>query len=386
MNNYMFSLKRFENGRKNRTFAVSINYIRMKQKILSILLILVVGFISHAYAISLDGPYIIYNNDGSVRIISVTADSILRDTTLASLPTDFSVKVQYDEGHSEFTVPLHKIEQPKSLYSMPKKLFVCSDPHGRMDCFLSLLQGNGIVDKDLNWAYGKNHLMIIGDVFDRGDDVLPIFWLIYKLEAEAEAAGGKVSFLLGNHETLVLMNDLRYTNEKYTQLAKTLGMKYPELFAKNTELGRWLNTRNTIEIIGKNLFTHAGLSREFYDQNLTIDEVNKTVPLGLYKRKAERKEAGELIYFLYATYGPIWYRGLVREEEKYHPVSSDTLNLILKRYHAKRIIVGHTIFDEPSFFYNGRVIAVNVDNAKNKAARKGRAVLIEGKKITVVGE
>jgi len=358
----------------------------MKQKILSIILILCIGFISRAYAISLDGPYIIYNNDGSVRIISVTADSILRDTTLASLPADFSVKVKYDEGRSEFTVPLHKIEQPKSRYSMPKKLFVCSDPHGRMDCFLSLLQGNGVVDKDLNWAYGKNHLMIIGDVFDRGDDVLPIFWLIYKLEAEAEAAGGKVSFLLGNHETLVLMNDLRYTNEKYSQLADTLGMKYPELFAKNTELGRWLNTRNTIEIIGKNLFTHAGLSQEFYDQNLTIDEVNKTVPLGLYKRKTERKEAGELIYFLYASYGPIWYRGLVREEKKSHPVSSDSLNLILKRYHANRIIVGHTIMDEPSFFYNGKVVAVNVDNAKNKAAHKGRAVLIEGKKITVVGE
>mgnify|MGYP000243614500 CR=1 FL=1 len=36
----------------------------------------------------------------------------------------------------------------------------------------------------------------------------------YKLEEEAAKAGGHVSFMLGNHEPMVLANDLRYTKEK----------------------------------------------------------------------------------------------------------------------------------------------------------------------------
>ena len=70
-----------------------------------------------------------------------------------------------------------------------------SDPHGRLDCVVSLLQGNGIIDENLNWNYDSNHLMILGDIFDRGDDVTQILWLIYKLEQEAAQAGGCVSFL-----------------------------------------------------------------------------------------------------------------------------------------------------------------------------------------------
>lgn len=69
--------------------------------------------------------------------------------------------------------------------------------------------------------------MIIGDIFDRGKDVPQIFWLFYKLEEEAAKAGGHVSFMLGNHEPMVLANDLRYTKEKYKILAEKLKMKYP---------------------------------------------------------------------------------------------------------------------------------------------------------------
>lgn len=70
-----------------------------------------------------------------------------------------------------------------------------SDPHGRLDCVISLLQGNGVINDNYQWNFGSNHLVIIGDIFDRGKDVLQIFWLFYKLEDEAVKAGGHVSFL-----------------------------------------------------------------------------------------------------------------------------------------------------------------------------------------------
>lgn len=336
--------------------------------------------------ISADGPYVLYHEDGSVRIISVNSQGILKDTIYQTLPEDFVLSVTSSKGDYTFQVPLHGIQRPSYKYKQSEKVFVISDPHGRLDCVVSLLQGNGVIDENMNWTYGSNHLMIIGDIFDRGDDVTQIFWLVYKLEQEASLAGGCVSFLLGNHEPMVLANDLRYCTPKYHTLAERLSIPYSQLFGNNTELGRWLATRNTIQIIGKDLYVHAGLSEEFYERNLSISTVNKEISRALFMGKKERKVLSELTAFLYGNSGPIWYRGLVRDATKYNPISFNKLKKILKRYHVKRIIVGHTIFDDVSTFYNQKVINVNVNNAKNRKNGLGRGLLIENKKYLIIGD
>jgi len=337
-------------------------------------------------ALTADGPYILHNDDGSARVITVTPKGKITDKTVAHLPADYSFNVVSHDGRHKFRVSLHKFQRPAWQYAQPAKMFVMSDPHGNLDCVVSLLQGNGVIDKKLRWSFGGNKLVVIGDIFDRGNDVMQIYWLLYKLEKEAAEAGGSVDVMLGNHEPMVLMNDLRYTKRKYTQLADTLGMKYPKLLNRDSEMGRWICSRNTMTKAGDYLFVHAGLSKQFYDENLTIPTVNEQMELGLYKKRAERKAVSPLVSFLHGSYGPLWYRGMVRTEEKYHPLAADTLQMILDRYAVKRIIVGHTIFPDISTFYDGHVIGVNVDNAKNRDERRGRAILIEGERICVVGD
>ena len=336
--------------------------------------------------LSVDGPYILYQPDGSVRVISVNKKLKIEDKTYTKLSKKYSFRVTDHKGNYSFKVRLHSIERPEWKYDKPEKTFVMSDPHGRLDCVISLLQGNGVIDKKLRWNFGRNHLVIIGDVFDRGKDVPQIFWLFYKLEEEAAKAGGHVSLLLGNHEPLVMANDLRYTKDKYKVLAKRLGMKYPQLVGSNTELGRWLGTRNTMQIIGDGLYVHAGLSKDFYDKNLEIPFVNQEMSKALFMTKKERKALSPLTAFLYSNDGPIWYRGLVRKEAKYKPLSTDSLQMVLDRYQVKRLLIGHTIFKDISTFYNGKVIDVNVDNKENRNKRRGRAVLIEGNTYYVVGD
>lgn len=336
--------------------------------------------------VSADGPYVIYQEDGSIRIITVDSQGVLKDSIYHVLPEDYVLSVTSSKGEYSFQVPLHPIRRPSWKYKQPKKVFVMSDPHGQLDCVVSLLQGNGVIDEGLNWKYGTNHLMIIGDVFDRGNDVTQIFWLIYKLEQEALHAGGCVSFLLGNHEPMVLANDLRYCTPKYHALAEKLGIPYSCLFGANSELGKWLATRNTMQTIGRDLYVHAGLSKEFYEWNLKIPSVNEEMSKALFMGKKERKELSGLTAFLYGNSGPIWYRGMVRDKAKYNPIPSDTLARILKRYDAKRIIVGHTIFEDVSTFYDKRVVDVNVNNAKNHEMGLGRGLLIEGKKYMIVGD
>lgn len=268
--------------------------------------------------LSADGPYVIYEPDGKVRVISVTAQGQIEDTTYTVLPQDFTLHVTDHKGRYPFDVKLHPVKRPEWQYRQPDKVFVMSDPHGKLNCVMSLLRGNNVIDKDYHWSFGTNHLVVIGDIFDRGKDVPQIFWLFYKLEKEAADAGGHVSFLLGNHEPLVTANDLRYTKEKYKTLARKLGMDYPALFGPDTELGKWLGTRNTMQTIGPNLYVHAGLGKEFYDRDLNIPTVNEEMSRALFMSKKERKALSPLTAFLYGNSGPIWYRGLVRTDAKYH--------------------------------------------------------------------
>lgn len=336
--------------------------------------------------LSADGPYVIYNPDGGTRVISVDAKGKIKNTTYVALPGDFTLHVVDHKGRYPFDVKLHPAERPAWKYTRPDKVFVMSDPHGRLDCVISLLRGNGVIDKNYRWNFGKNHLVVIGDIFDRGKDVPQIFWLIYKLEKEAEDAGGHVSFLLGNHEPMVLANDMRYTKGKYKALAEKLNLQYPRLFGPDTELGRWLASRNTMQIIGRDLYVHAGLGKEFYDLNLRIPTVNKEMSRALFMNKKERKALSPLTAFLYGNSGPIWYRGLVRTDAKYHPLPQDSLQMILKRYQVEHVIVGHTIFKDISTFYEGRVIGVNVDNEENRKKKRGRALLIDRNRYLVVGD
>ncbi len=324
-----------------------------------------------------DGPYIIHSIDGSTRVVEVDVEGNIRDTTYATLPDDYSFEVVSHDGRHRFTVSLHHVERPQWQYEMSGKVFVMSDPHGDLDCVISLLRGNGIIDGNYRWTYGTNRLVVIGDVMDRGKDATQIFWLLYKLEKEAEEAGGSLHFLLGNHEPMVLMNDLRYTKDKYKLLAERLQMEYPDLMSRASELGHWIATRNTMETIGRNLFVHAGISRDLLDLNLSIPTVNEQMSHGLWLNKSQRRADCPLTWFLFSSQGPIWYRGMVRNDDRYRPISPDTLSMVLRRYDVDHVIVGHTIFDEVTAFHSGKVIAVNVDNRKNRKKKKSRALLIE---------
>ena len=45
------------------------------------------------------------------------------------------------------------------------------------------------------------------------DKVNEILWFVYDLEGQAKEKGGRVHYLLGNHEYMVLYNDLRYIHD-----------------------------------------------------------------------------------------------------------------------------------------------------------------------------
>jgi hypothetical protein len=91
-----------------------------------------------------------------------------------------------------------------------ERIVAMSDPHGAYDAMVATLANAGVIDGDRHWAAGGTHLVITGDLLDRGADSRPIMDLVMRLEAEAAEAGGQVHLTLGNHEVMNLIGDLRY--------------------------------------------------------------------------------------------------------------------------------------------------------------------------------
>jgi hypothetical protein len=324
-----------------------------------------------------DGPYVFYK-DNSVQVYNFDASGEISINTF-SLNSLNKLKVSSEDNKYCFDVQLHPIYRETSKIPAPDKIFVISDPHGNLTAFINILQQGGVIDNSLSWNFGKNHLVILGDVADRGRDVTAIYWLIYKLENEALLGGGKVHFILGNHEAMLLQNDLRYTNSKYITTATALSMSLPKLYGPDTELGRWFRSKNTIQIIGNTLFVHGGISREFAEKYKDFSVVNQLVSNSLGKAKHNMNEEE---IFLFSMKGPLWYRGLIYKENKYFPTTKEDVDIIIDTYKVARIVIGHTTLNNITITYSGKVIAIDCESKQYKHLSRG--LLINGNNVIIV--
>jgi serine/threonine protein phosphatase 1 len=80
-----------------------------------------------------------------------------------------------------------------------------SDWHGQRGAADRLLRAAGLTDGADTWtAPPATALVVTGDVVDRGPDTVGLVRRLASLRAQAEAAGGMVAILEGNHEAQVL--------------------------------------------------------------------------------------------------------------------------------------------------------------------------------------
>jgi len=97
-------------------------------------------------------------------------------------------------------------------FSGVDRIVAVSDIHGAYDALVATLQKADVIDKKLAWSGGKTHLVITGDLLGRGPESRRVMDLVMRLEREAPLAGGRVHQLLGNHEVMNLIGDLRYVS------------------------------------------------------------------------------------------------------------------------------------------------------------------------------
>jgi hypothetical protein len=337
-------------------------------------------------AVQVDGPYVLYRNDTLVvHYIDSLPDSSsqLRTsyTGMAGKP-QLTLSVNTDEPGKTFQVKLkQKHTTQKSEYGKPKRMLVLSDIEGQFGAFRKLLQGNGVINSDYHWTFGKGHLVLIGDFVDRGNMVTEVLWLIYALEAEAEAAGGKVHYILGNHEIMNMNGELDYVHRRYMEHAEKMQVPYIELFGPKAELGRWLNSKNVAERVGNFLFTHGGMSAYINLMGLPLPDMNDSV----------RKYATDTAYqypspqtqILFSDFGPFWYRGYYLGNPRATAAQVDST---LRIYNTSYITTGHTVVaKEIVTLYDGKVINTDLQHALGIT----EGLLIEGNnmvRVNIAGE
>lgn len=335
-----------------------------------------------------DGPYIM--NDS---VFHVKSDNTLASYKLKE-PKD-AITVYTDLPQlPHFSLTLKKAHTAEPVYyTSPKKLIAISDIEGNLMAFYSFLAANKVIDKNGNWIFSDGHLVINGDVFDRGSQVTPLLWLIYKLEQEAELQGGKVHFIMGNHDIMNLYGFTKYNDPKYIHAAKTIsGLPYfntslQYLYSSNSELGAWLRSKNIIEKIGDVLLVHGGLHTVLIEQQITLEEMNSIAKKYYGKLPnntlLNKKEA----LITHGVHSPYWDRRLNLDLKhqmalkasgvKVEPTTQEELNAILSFYNAKNIIIGHSIVDDIQMDYNHKVIKIDVHHGNELNSGQTKGLYIE---------
>jgi hypothetical protein len=291
----------------------------------------------------------------------------------------------------------------------PQRIIAVGDLHGDFQAWMDIAGAAGIADRAGHWAGGTKTLVQLGDVTDRGPDSLKIVRSLRQLQAEARQAGGRVIVVLGNHESMNLLGDNRYTTageyaafvddksvarreRLYMTMRKQLEAADPKAlpsqvreqwlartplgwvehrlaWSPSGELGRWASANPAVAKVGDTLFVHGGLSAEY--AKLSLDALNRAVASAMASGDDRPTSV------LSDPLGPLWYRGLTGRDPDAEAVRAATrppaprltveeeVETVLGAYGAKHIVIGHT----PSLQgiviqYQGRLARIDTGNSR----------------------
>ena len=210
------------------------------------------------------------------------------------------------------------------------RVIALGDVHGSFDKMVILLKGTKLVNDELAWTGGNQHLVFCGDLTDRGENDRGVLDLARRLQSEAERAGGRVHVVLGNHDVMNLTRDRRYWNQDLTaefaedetaaerkQAFKKFRIsaatqsahdksafeeKFPpgyfaraRAFELDGEYGSWLIEQPTVVKVNGVVFLHGGLTPSV--AALGIDEINRQVTNNIRSFLEAADKLGDVVPF-----------------------------------------------------------------------------------------
>lgn len=252
---------------------------------------------------------------------------------------------------------------PEAL-PQPARVVAVGDLHGDLDNALAVLKLAGITDDEGHWVGGQTVFVQTGDVTDRGPDSGALIDLLTRLVGEAEAAGGSVVPLLGNHEVMNLVGDWRYVDPG--DVAAYGGIEQrKDAYSPGGTHGRWLRERDVVGRVGDAVFVHGGVTPAF--AALGIDRINDQA------RSAIAAGSGAVL----ESDGPLWFRDYVNAPES---AACPPLEQAVRSLGATRMVVGHTTRRDGKVEARcgGRLLVIDIGIADHYGANLGAIEIVDG--------
>jgi hypothetical protein len=254
------------------------------------------------------------------------------------------------------------------------RLVAIGDLHGDVTATRAALRLAGAIDSLDTWIGGDLVIVQTGDILDRGDEEEATFRMFEKLSEQAEAAGGAVHLLNGNHELMNAYHDYRYVTEGgyadfedvtvVEAVDSLLASLEPNQRARaqalrpGGEFARLLAEQNTFLIVGSTLFVHGSVLPDHVDHGL--DRMNGEIQAWL-RDEAPQPE------WVRGDRSPVWNR---LYSDKPDLAACDTLVSVLDRLEVERIVVGHTVQTAGITSYcGGRVWCIDVGMSAHYGGR-----------------
>ena len=256
----------------------------------------------------------------------------------------------------------------------PARIVAIGDLHGDLEASRTALRLAGAIDAADRWIGGDLVVVQTGDILDRGDGEAEIMDLFQRLKTEAAEAGGAVHVLNGNHELMNAYLDFRYVTEggfadfggeveidpADSVLAQLEPVQRGRAVAARPggSLAQLFSEQPVQVILGRTIFTHAGILPEHVDMGL--DRMEADVRAWLLGQAAQPE-------WIRGDLSPVWNRTYSGEPSV---ESCDILDTVLQRLELDRMVVGHTVQDAGITAYcGGRLWCIDV----GLAARYGGA-------------
>jgi hypothetical protein len=320
-----------------------------------------------AYKVGGEGPHVFFAGD-QMQLNFIRGDG---ETGFyleqRSLPLAAKVQTQVyfplEDQHFALTIdgsspdrrPDGSFIPPPQRYQDGEAILAISDIESAYKTLRDFLQAHRVIDAKLNWTFGKGHLVLLGDMTDRGPSTTQVLWLIYQLEQAARAHGGTVHYILGNHEIKNLQGNFQAADKKYQFVATVLGKQQIDLYGENSLLGRWLASKNTAELINGKLFVHGGLHPKLATLNYSLEDLNHIVRAHYRTAYFPKKDAALSDLMLSTRDGPSWYRGYFEAD-----LSQAEVERTLATFGASAVVVGHTPQRQVTSLFEAKVFAINV--------------------------
>lgn len=312
-----------------------------------------ISFVPKEFANYTDGPFITSINDSTFISLELEVSENEKGVHTHYKHDTLTFSQVIDQYHIDRTV------DEGLVYENVNKIFALGDVHGNYNALLKILMEASVIDENYDWSFENGHVVIAGDVFDRGDQVTECLWLLHKLEYQALSNGGRVHFLLGNHEVMFLNGDLRYINEKYKAIQESLGFRYNLLYSGNSIIGHWVRNRPFYVIINNILFVHGGISIDLLESSLSLEDYNLKLKAYLNSYLIDDE-----IKVLIGPKGPLWYRGYIEDDN----LQLSDIEKIVEALEVDKIVFAHTKVDAIKPLFDGLLVPIGVEINDTKAS------------------